>query len=161
MLARPEGEALVHDGCQPRRAGGRDRQLGLELAGALELLQCRANKVLLLQLDLVWKVDDPTGAVAIHGVGGAWGLLATGLLGSWENSGGWLRRVGAQCLGLLIAAAVAAIAAALLFIILKRCVALRSLEEHEFDGLDLAEHDIGSYPDFQQTMIKSYHLREA
>jgi Amt family ammonium transporter len=117
--------------------------------------------LLLLQLDLVWKVDDPTGAVAIHGVGGIWGLLATGLFGEWEGSGGWFRRVGAQCVGLLVAAAVAAIAAALLLIILKKCTALRSLEEHEFDGLDLAEHDIGSYPDFQQTMIKSYHLREA
>jgi Amt family ammonium transporter len=117
--------------------------------------------LLLLQLDLVWKLDDPTGAVAIHGVGGAWGLVATGLFGAWEGSGGWLRRVGAQCLGLVIAVAVAAVAAALLLVILKKCVAVRSLEEQEFDGLDLAEHDIGSYPDFQQTMIKSYHLREA
>jgi ammonium transporter, Amt family len=38
---------------------------------------------------------------------------------------------------------------------------LRSKEADEYDGLDLAEHDIGAYPDFQQTMIKSYHLREA
>jgi hypothetical protein len=31
----------------------------------------------------------------------------------------------------------------------------------EFDGLDLAEHDIASYPDFQQNTIRSYHSREA
>ena len=37
---------------------------------------------------------------------------------------------------------------------------IRASEADEFDGLDLAEHDIGAYPDFQQTMIKSYHLRE-
>ena len=44
---------------------------------------------------------------------------------------------------------------------LKTTLGLRSREADEFDGLDLAEHDIGAYPDFQQTTIKSYHLREA
>jgi ammonia channel protein AmtB len=47
------------------------------------------------------------------------------------------------------------------FLLLKRGPGVRAREADEFDGLDLAEHDIGSYPDFQQTMIKSYHLREA
>ena len=40
-------------------------------------------------------------------------------------------------------------------------IGVRVKEADEYDGLDLAEHDIGAYPDFQQTMIKSYHLREA
>jgi len=44
---------------------------------------------------------------------------------------------------------------------LRNIAALRVREEDEFDGLDLAEHDIAAYPDFQQTTIKSYHLREA
>ena len=47
-----------------------------------------------------------------------------------------------------------------LFLLLKSTVGIRAREGDEFDGLDLAEHDIGAYPDFQQTMIKSYHLRE-
>jgi ammonia channel protein AmtB len=38
---------------------------------------------------------------------------------------------------------------------------LRANEQDEFDGLDIGQHDINAYPDFQQTMIKSYHLREA
>ena len=62
------------------------------------------------------------------------------------------------------AAAIAAVAFAIAggtFYALKATVGLRSAEADEYDGLDLAEHDIGAYPDFQQTMIKSYHLREA
>jgi len=47
-----------------------------------------------------------------------------------------------------------------LFAVLKATVGLRAKEADEFDGLDLAEHDIGAYPDFQQNTIKSYHLRE-
>ena len=48
-----------------------------------------------------------------------------------------------------------------MFLLLQAVVRLRASEADEFDGLDLAEHDIGAYPDFQQTTIKSYHLREA
>ena len=50
---------------------------------------------------------------------------------------------------------------AVLFITFKKTVGIRSRDADEFDGLDLAEHDIGAYPDFQQNTIKSYHLREA
>ena len=48
-----------------------------------------------------------------------------------------------------------------MFWILRKTVGIRCSEEDEFDGLDLTEHDINAYPDFQQTMIKSYHLCEA
>ena len=51
--------------------------------------------------------------------------------------------------------------AAGLFLLLKTTVGLRLHEDAEYDGADLAEHDLNAYPDFQQTMIKSYHLREA
>ena len=48
----------------------------------------------------------------------------------------------------------------LLWQLLNRTTKIRASEADEFDGLDLAEHDIGAYPDFQQNTIKSYHLRE-
>jgi len=48
-----------------------------------------------------------------------------------------------------------------LMLVLRATTGLRSKEADEYDGLDLAEHDINAHPDFQQTMIKSYHLREA
>jgi ammonia channel protein AmtB len=60
----------------------------------------------------------------------------------------------------VIAIFAAVVSAGVLYAI-KATVGLRAREADEFDGLDLAEHDIGAYPDFQQTMIKSYHLREA
>jgi len=48
-----------------------------------------------------------------------------------------------------------------LLLLLKATLGLRLSEDSEFDGIDLAEHDLNAYPDFQQTMIKSYHMREA
>jgi Amt family ammonium transporter len=111
-------------------------------------------------LDLIARVDDPTGAISVHAIGGAWGTLAIGLLlpGSIAARAAHL---GIQLAG---AAAIAAVAFAVsggTFYVLRVTVGLRAREADEYDGLDLAEHDIGAYPDFQQTMIKSYHLREA
>jgi ammonia channel protein AmtB len=59
--------------------------------------------------------------------------------------------VAAIVLGVLVAAL---LAAARLF------GPLRRREEEAFEGLDLAEHDVNAYPDFQQNLIRSYHLRE-
>ena len=117
--------------------------------------------VLLLVLDLIWKIDDTTGGVAIHGVGAAWGLLAAGFFAPVGSFPQRLKLIGAQLLGIVAIVAVTTIVSLLVFLVLKKTVGRRSKEADEFDGLDLAEHDIGAYPDFQQTTIKSYHLREA
>jgi Amt family ammonium transporter len=112
-------------------------------------------------LDLFARIDDPAGTVAVHGVGGAWGVLAAGLFTPPGTAGNWLRLVGVQLLGLVAVAAWSGAISAGVWLALKATVGLRASEADEYDGLDLAEHDIGAYPDFQQTMIKSYHLREA
>lgn len=112
-------------------------------------------------IDLVARVDDPTAAVGIHGVGAICGLLAAAFLAPADTLSARLILLGTQLLGLL---AIGALSLALSFPLLwslKKTVGLRSNDADEYDGLDLAEHDIGAYPDFQQTMIKSYHLREA
>jgi Amt family ammonium transporter len=111
-----------------------------------------------VELDLRLRVDDPTGAIAIHLVGGAWATLAAGVFGR-ADAAAVLNGLGAQVLGLTVALAVAGTLAVVVFKLLGG--RLRTTEADEFDGLDLAEHDIGSYPDFQQNSIKSYHLREA
>jgi Amt family ammonium transporter len=113
-----------------------------------------------IYLDLIVRIDDPAGAISVHAVGGAWGTLAVGALlpGSIGTRGA---HVGVQLAGIAAIAAVALVVAGGTFYVLKSTVGLRSREADEYDGLDLAEHDIGAYPDFQQTMIKSYHLREA
>jgi Amt family ammonium transporter len=112
-------------------------------------------------LDLIAHVDDPTGAVSIHAVGGLWGTLATGALLPAGSFAAWASHVGVQLAGAAAIAAVALVVAGGTYFALKATVGLRSREADEYDGLDLAEHDIGAYPDFQQTTIKSYHLREA
>jgi Amt family ammonium transporter len=111
-------------------------------------------------IDLVLRIDDPCGVIAIHGVGGLWGTLATGLF-AFSKPGAWIKHIGVQLLGILAITALAAALSVALFAILKTTSRLRVREADEYDGLDLAEHDIGSYPDFQQNTIKSYHLREA
>lgn len=115
----------------------------------------------ILLIDVIWKVDDPGGGIAVHGVGGVWGLLAAGLFAPASSAAEKLRLVGVQLLGLAAIGLLAAALSAGLFLLLRSAVTLRPREADEFDGLDLAEHDIGAYPDFQQTTIKSYHLREA
>jgi Amt family ammonium transporter len=113
-----------------------------------------------IYLDLVVHMDDPTGAISVHGIAGLWGTLAVGALlpGSFAARA---MQLGVQLAGAAAIAAVAFAVAGGTFYVLKSTVGLRSREADEYDGLDLAEHDIGAYPDFQQTMIKSYHLREA
>src|SRR5947209_8980 len=99
--------------------------------------------LLMLQMDLVWKIDDPTGAIAIHGVGGAWGLLMVGVFRRDLTMGDHLKLLAGQAIGACVAIVISGAAALILFGFLKRTVGLRVREEDEFDGLDLAEHDIG------------------
>jgi Amt family ammonium transporter len=114
-----------------------------------------------VQLDLVWKIDDPVGGVAIHVLGGAWGTIAAGIFVPAPSVGDKFRGIGVQILGLVVIAAIALALSVAAFVLMKKTVGLRLSEDAEWDGVDLAEHDLNAYPDFQQTMIKSYHLREA
>jgi len=113
-----------------------------------------------IELDLKFKLDDPISAVAIHGGGGAISLLLAGVMlsGSLAHRAAQL---GYQAAGLLAMAILALAAAAPTYGILKATFGLRAKEADEYDGLDLGEIDMNAYPDFQQTMIKSYHMREA
>jgi Amt family ammonium transporter len=114
----------------------------------------------IILLDMVWKIDDVTGGIAVHGVGAVIGLLLAPFTAamSW---GGRFKSLGVQVLGMVVVLTLTAAVFVPLLWVLQRKFGLRSREADEFDGLDLAEHDIGAYPDFQQNMIKSYHLREA
>jgi Amt family ammonium transporter len=111
-------------------------------------------------LDVMARIDDPSGGIAVHGVGAIWGLIATPLLARGLSVGERLKGLGVQLLGIAAIAILTIACSAALWLLLKRLTKLRVSEADEFDGLDLAEHDIGAYPDFQQNTIKSYHLRE-
>lgn len=113
-----------------------------------------------ISLDLLAHLDDPTGAVSVHAVGGLWGTLAAGLFAPFDFVDR-MKLTGIQIVGALAVTVLAAGLSLALFVILKATIGLRVRDVDEYDGLDLAEHDVGAYPDFQQNTIKSYHLREA
>jgi Amt family ammonium transporter len=111
-------------------------------------------------LDLHLHIDDPIGLIAPQLAGGIWGTLAAAIF-SGGSFGAHLHQLAIAVLGLLAIGALSIICSTALFQILKATTIIRAREAQEFEGLDLAEHDIGSYPDFQQNTIRSYDLREA
>ena len=99
------------------------------------------------------KADDPVGAIAVHGVGGTWGILAIGI---FATEGGLLYGGGAsllavQALGVLSVSAWAFGLTFLAFKALKATVGLRVTLQEEMDGLDLTEHGIPAYSDLMGT----------
>lgn len=107
--------------------------------------------VMVLSIELFDKklhVDDPVGAISVHGVCGALGTLLTGLFatgGSTEKGllyGGGFHFLGVQALGVASVAAYVAVMIALVFAILKRTIGLRVSPEEESAGLDVSEHGL-------------------
>ena len=94
------------------------------------------------------RVDDPVGAVSVHGVCGAWGTLAVGLFGADVGlfSGGGAGQLGIQALGVAAAFLWAFPLCFAMFYAIKITVGLRASEEDEIEGLDLTEHGIYAYP---------------
>ena len=96
--------------------------------------------------DSVAKIDDPVGAISVHGVCGAMGTILTGLLAVDCGTfyGGGLHFFAIQCLGVLATAAWAAVMISIVFLILKSTIGLRVSAEEELKGLDITEHGLPS-----------------
>jgi Amt family ammonium transporter len=91
------------------------------------------------------KIDDPVGAVSVHGINGAWGTLAAGLF----NMGGTsLSIIGVQVIGIVAAFIWTFGTAFTMFKAIDKIVGLRVTPEEELEGLDLSEHGGVAYPDF-------------
>jgi Amt family ammonium transporter len=103
-----------------------------------------------------WEMDDVGGVVPVHGFGGAWGTLATGLIHPSEGllSLAGPRLLGVQALGTAAVAAATFGASGLICLALVRYAGLRATAEDEADGLDHSEHRNESYPDFQRSELK-------
>ena len=96
------------------------------------------------------KVDDPVGAISVHGVNGAWGTLAAGIF----NMGGTSPKIiGVQILGILACFVWTFCTAFILFKIIDKTIGLRVSPEEEGEGLDITEHGGIAYPDFE---VSSY-----
>ena len=96
--------------------------------------------------DNVAKIDDPVGAISVHGVCGAAGTLLTGLL---STSDGLLYGHGAsffltQCVGVGATALWAAVMITIVFLVIKHTIGLRVSAEEELKGLDITEHGLPS-----------------
>ncbi len=97
--------------------------------------------------DSVAKVDDPVGAISVHGVCGSLGTILTGIfaLDGGLLYGGGLHMLGVQLLGAVVYAAWAILCGLILFYVLRRTIGLRVDRRVEEDGLDYYEHGETSY----------------
>lgn len=120
-----------------------------------------AGPWLAIWLDTRWHVDEAASMASAVAGGAIISLLGSPLLGPIVGWKPQFAALGANLVGMAATIALAGGLTWLLLQLLKRVMRVRASEADEYDGLDLAEHDINAYPDFHQTMIKSYHTREA
>lgn len=128
------------------------------------LIGLLAGPVLVYGLDLierVLRVDDPVGAVAVHGLNGVWGTIAVGLFAAPQIGaltgmgdvaglfyGGGFGQLGVQLVGTVAISAWSFVTMYGLFYLLKRTVGIRVSAREEIEGLDISEHGTISYPEF-------------
>lgn len=110
------------------------------------------------------KLDDPVGAISVHGVCGSWGTLSVGLFGSravdlpfWSDTtaiqnglfyGGGFHQLWVQFVGVASVFGFAFVSTFILFKILKATIGLRVTPEEEISGLDILEHGNEAYPNY-------------
>jgi Amt family ammonium transporter len=118
-----------------------------------------------LFIERTLKIDDPVGAIAVHGVNGAWGVLSVGLFADGTYGDGWNGVPGtvrglfygdgsqlmAQAIGTLTCIVWVFVMFYVFFKILDRIVGNRVSAEVELEGLDMAEMGAMGYPDFVLT----------
>jgi Amt family ammonium transporter len=107
------------------------------------------------------KLDDPVGALAVHGMGGIFGTLAVGLFaqeaiapGTTGNGlffGGGFGLLWNQMIGVAAVGAAVFTVSLVIWLAIKATFGVRVTEEEELEGLDIGEHGNRAYPDFVQT----------
>jgi ammonium transporter, Amt family len=92
------------------------------------------------------KIDDPVGAISVHLVCGIWGTLAVGIFSAAHSL--WVQLLGVIAYGVTCFGA-----AFLIFLILKATLGIRVDEEEEMGGLDVSEHGMDAYADFEVNSV--------
>ena len=107
-------------------------------------------------------VDDPVGALSVHLTNGIWGTLSVGIfasdaIGGAGNGllyGGGLKLLGIQLLGVVSVGVFISVLSFLFLSIIKAVLGLRVSRDEELRGLDIDEHGLEAYPDFQTFITK-------
>jgi Amt family ammonium transporter len=100
-------------------------------------------------------IDDPVGAISVHGVCGAFGTLCVGLFHTEQgvfyaaDKAAAFHFLGVQALGVVAVMGSCLVAGTALFLAIKHAIGLRVSPEEELEGLDLGEHGASAYPGFQ------------
>ncbi|WP_053992012.1 ammonium transporter [Mangrovimonas sp. TPBH4] len=100
-------------------------------------------------IDKKLKIDDPVGAISVHGVVGAFGTLLVGVFATDGGLfyGGGFKQLGVQAIGVFSIGAWAIVATFIVLFILKKTIGLRVPEQDEIKGLDITEHGMNAYND--------------
>lgn len=93
----------------------------------------------ILALDKM-KIDDPVGAISVHGTVGIFGVLAVAIFGDASFAG--------QIVGLLTIFVWVFVTSLIVWLIIKAIMGVRVSEEEEFDGVDISECGMEAYPEF-------------
>ena len=134
----------------------------IDATAELRMAKFKAGPVVTDQGNLVLDVrvqkgiDDPVGAVSVHGTCGIWGVLAIGLFSRYDDAflgrddaglfyGGGLDQLSVQAVMVVIIVAWTAITAGIAFQIIKKTTGLRVSPEEEAAGLDISEHGAAGY----------------
>ena len=107
-------------------------------------------------IDKICKIDDPVGAIGVHGMCGAVGTLCVGLFSDGAGTdtlglflGGGFKLLGIEALGVVTVIAWVAVTMTVVFQVIKHTIGLRASKEEEIAGLDVTEHGLASsYADF-------------
>jgi Amt family ammonium transporter len=91
------------------------------------------------------RIDDPVGAISVHGVVGIWGLLAVAIT---NNSGSFWGQLGTQVVGIFTIFAWVFITSFIVWFLLRITVGIRVSEEDEYEGIDISECGLEAYPEF-------------
>ena len=106
----------------------------------------------LILIERVFKIDDPVGAISVHGVTGLWGLLAVGIFANGNNGVEGLvvgegKQIVSQLISMGVVMAWGLVTGFALFMLLKVSMGVRATEAEELEGLDIPEHSLPAYGD--------------
>jgi Amt family ammonium transporter len=113
-----------------------------------------------------WGIDDPVGATSVHLVNGIWGTLSVGLFASPPFAGaegqppvglffgGGITSLANQLVGVVSVGAFTFFLSWIVWIIIKSTIGIRVSREEELRGLDISEHGMEGYPDFESFTLK-------